>query len=68
VPIYTKYSLKSEIEELKGIMLSRRSILRRTYRQENRFLAHALRHGKRAYRKMVGEEQKWVDGEATIEI
>lgn len=68
MPIYVKYSPKNEIEELKRTMLSRSSVLRRTYRQENRFLAHALRHIMKTYRKMMEEEQKWIDDETTIEI
>jgi amino acid transporter len=51
VPIYIKYSPKKEIAELKESLLSSDSILRRAYSQEERFLAHALRHIKRAYRR-----------------
>ena len=68
MPIYSKYSPKSEIEEFKKAMLSRSSVLRKAYQQENIFLAHALRHIKRTYRKIGGEEQKWIDEEAIVEI
>jgi len=58
-PIYAKYSPKKEMTELKKTLLSRDSILKRAYRQEQRFLAHMLRHTKRAYRKITGKEQTW---------
>jgi len=59
VPIYAKYSPKKEMTELKKALLSRDSILRRAYRQEQRFLAHMLRHTKRLYRKITGKKQTW---------
>ena len=59
IPIYVKYSPKKEMTELKEALLSRDSILRRAYRQEEKFLAHLLRHVKRAYRKMAGKKQTW---------
>jgi amino acid transporter len=52
VPIYIKYTPKKEIAELKGALLSRESILRRTYSQEERFLAHLLGHIKSSYRRI----------------
>ncbi len=58
-PIYMKYSPKKELVELKTALLSRESILRRTYRQEQRFLAHMLHHIKRLYRKRMGKKQTW---------
>jgi len=60
-PIYLKYSPKKEMMELKKALLIRDSILRRAYRQEQRFLAHMLRHIKRAYRKITGKKQTWRD-------
>jgi amino acid transporter len=57
VPIYIKYSPKKEIAELKYGLLSRESVLRRTYTQERVFLAHVLLHIKRAYRKATRKEQ-----------
>lgn len=57
VPIYIKYSPKREMTELKEALLSRDSMLRRAYRQEGRFLAHALRHLRR---RTTGEREKWV--------
>jgi amino acid transporter len=57
VPIYIKYSPKKEIAELKNVLLSRETILKRTYTQERVFLAHVLLHIKQAYRKATGKEQ-----------
>jgi len=59
IPIYVKYSPKKEITELRKTLLSRESILKRVYRQEQRFLAHLLRHIKRGYRKIAGKKQTW---------
>jgi hypothetical protein len=57
VPVYIKYSPKKEIAELKNVLLSRETILKRIYTQEQVFLAHILLHVKRAYRKATGKEQ-----------
>jgi hypothetical protein len=57
VPIYIKYSPKKEIAELKNVLLSRETILKRIYAQERVFLAHVLLHIKRAYRKAARKEQ-----------
>jgi len=57
VPIYLKYSPKKEMTELKKALLSRASILKRAYRQEQRFLAHLLRHVKRGYRKTLARNK-----------
>jgi amino acid transporter len=57
VPIYIKYSPKKEISELKEMLLSRESMLKRAYSQEERFLAHLLRHIKRSYRRIGGKKQ-----------
>jgi len=59
VPIYIKFSPKKELTELKRELYSRSSVLERAYRQEQRFLAHALRHVKRVYRKAAGKKQSW---------
>jgi len=59
VLIYVKYSPKKEMTELRERLLSRDSILTRAYRQENRFLAHILRHIKRIYRVLTGKKQTW---------
>jgi hypothetical protein len=57
VPIYIKYSPKKEIGELKNALLSRETVLKRIYTQENVFLAHLLFHIKRAYRKATRRGQ-----------
>lgn len=59
--IYVKFSPKKELAEVKRKLVSRDAILGRTYRQEQRFLAHALRHMKRAYRKATGKKQTWAE-------
>jgi amino acid transporter len=57
VPIYIKYSPKKEIAELKEALLSSESIMKRAYSQEERFLAHALMHVKRLYRRIASKKQ-----------
>jgi APA family basic amino acid/polyamine antiporter len=57
VPIYIKYSPKKEIAELKEKLLSRESVMKRAYSQEERFLAHALMHIKRLYRRIASKKQ-----------
>jgi len=59
VPVYFKYSPKKEIVSLKTALSSRDSVLKRTYRLEQRFLAHLLRHIKRGYRRLTGKKQTW---------
>jgi APA family basic amino acid/polyamine antiporter len=59
IPIYIKYSPKKEMTELKETLFSRDSVIERAYRQEERFLAHILRHIKRVYRKITGKKQTW---------
>jgi amino acid transporter len=59
LPIYIKYSPKKEITELKEKLLSRESVLRLAYSQEERFLAHIFRHIKRLYRRVTSKKQTW---------
>lgn len=59
IPIYVKYAPKKEMAELRKTFLSKDSTLKRTYRQEQRFLAHLLRHIKRGYRRIAGKKQTW---------
>jgi APA family basic amino acid/polyamine antiporter len=59
VPIYIRYSPKKELSELRDALIAREAVLERAYRQEGTFLAHVLRHVKRAYRKAVGKEETW---------
>jgi amino acid transporter len=63
IPMYIWYSPKKEMDELRDVFLSRDSILQRTYREEERFLAHMLRHVKRLYRRIVGKENPWIVAE-----
>ncbi len=56
IAIYVKYSPKREITELKEALLSRDMILRRAYRQGERFLAHLLMSVNRAYRRVKKKE------------
>jgi amino acid transporter len=57
VSMYIKYSPKKEISELKEALVSRESMMKRAYSQEERFLANVLRHIKRLYRKVETEKQ-----------
>ncbi len=59
VLIYIVFTPKRELTDLKNAMLSRDSIIEHAFRQEQKFLAHALRHVKRGYRKAVGRKQMW---------
>lgn len=59
VPIHVRYSPKKEMTELKQALLSPESILKTAYNQENRFLAHLLKHLKEYYRRIRGREQTW---------
>jgi APA family basic amino acid/polyamine antiporter len=58
IPIYIKYSPKKEIAELKEALLSSESIMKRAYNQEERFLAHALMHVKRLYRRIASKNRR----------
>ena len=53
--IYIKFSPKKELTDLQKDLYPKSSVLERTYRQEQRFLAHVLRHIKRIYRKVTGK-------------
>lgn len=59
IPIYIKYSPKKELTDIKNALISREAILERAYRQEDRFLAHFLRHVKRTYRRIRRKEETW---------
>jgi APA family basic amino acid/polyamine antiporter len=63
VPMYIKYSPKKEIAELKEALISREATLKRAYEQEHTFLAHALRHIKKQYRRVTGKKQTWDETE-----
>jgi hypothetical protein len=57
VPIYIKYSPKKEIAELKAALMSPETILKTAHAQEERFLAHVLKHIKNFYRRRIGKKQ-----------
>jgi len=59
--IYMVFTPKKELTELKEQLLSRESILERTYAQEQRFLALVLHRIKRAYRRLTGKNPTWVE-------
>jgi APA family basic amino acid/polyamine antiporter len=59
LPIYIVYSPKKEIAELKEKLLSREYTLRWAYDQEERFLAHVIRHIKRFYKRVAGKKPTW---------
>ncbi len=53
VPIYIKFSPKKELTDIKKTFLSEQNILRRIYRYEHVFLAHALHHLRQWIRRML---------------
>ncbi len=57
IPMYIKYSPKKEITELKSVLLSSESVMKRAERQEQRFLANVLRHVKHLYRRTRRRKQ-----------
>jgi len=59
IPVYTFFSPKSELHELREIFLSREAILTRAYRQGNIFLAYALRRIKWSIYRRRGIEKAW---------
>jgi APA family basic amino acid/polyamine antiporter len=59
VPVYTFFSPKKELEELKAAFLSRESILERTYHQEEVFLAYVMRRIKLLIYRHRGIEKAW---------
>jgi len=63
IPIYIKYTPKKELKEIKEEITSRDFILLKVYRDEEKFLAHLLRHTKRGYRKRSGKKQVWKDAD-----
>lgn len=63
IPIYTRFSPKKELKELKRILVSTPNRLRRAYRQEQRFLGNIFRLIKRYYRRKTGRKQAWAEVE-----
>lgn len=60
VPLYTFFSPKKELQELKEAFLARDAILERAYDQGERFLAHALRRIKWMAYRVKHVEKAWV--------
>jgi len=58
VPVYIKYTPKKEIAQLKQTLLTQETRLKTAYDQEHLFLAHALRHIKKLYRKAKQKNQE----------
>jgi amino acid transporter len=58
VLMYIKYSPRKEITELKQALLSPEASMKRAQRQEERFIAHVLRHIKHFYRRRKSAQQE----------
>jgi APA family basic amino acid/polyamine antiporter len=59
VPVYTFFSPKKELAELKHAFLSEEAILERTYHQEEIFLAYVLRRIKLLIYRRKGIKKAW---------
>lgn len=59
VPIYVFFSPKKEIKEFKDVFMSRGAILKRTYEQGERFLAHPIRHIKWTIYHYTKKNRAW---------
>jgi len=59
VPLYTFFSPKKELQELKEAFLSREAILERTYHQEEVFLAYVMRRVKLFIYRRKGIQKAW---------
>jgi amino acid transporter len=56
VPVYTFFSPKKELAELKGLFLSREAVRERARHQATRFLAYGLYAARAVKRRMVGPQ------------
>jgi amino acid transporter len=54
VPVYTFFSPKKELEELKAVFMSREAVLERARDQATRFLAYGLYAARALKRRMIG--------------
>jgi amino acid transporter len=64
VPVYTFFSPKKELVELKGVFLSEDAVLQRTYQQERTFLGFVLQRIKLLIFRIRGIEKAWnIQGE-----
>jgi hypothetical protein len=59
VPVYTFFSPKKELHEMKGAFLSEEAILERTYRQEKTFMGYVLQRIKLLIYRIRGIEKAW---------
>jgi len=64
IPIYTFFSPKRELDELKTAFLSEEAILDRTYHQEQVFLAYVMSRVKLLIYRRKGIERAWSVEEA----
>jgi amino acid transporter len=62
VPVYTFFSPKKELEELKAIFMSREAVLERARHQATRFLAYGLYAARTLKRRMIGPSDQSVPG------
>ena len=59
VPVYTFFSPKKELTELKEAFLSEEAILERTYHQEKTFMAYVLQRIKLLIYRIRGIKKAW---------
>jgi hypothetical protein len=59
VPVYAFFSPKSELQELKELLVSREAILTRAYHQGDLFLAYVVRRVKWRVYRARGIERAW---------
>jgi len=68
VPVYTFFSPKKELHELKEAFLSREAILERTFHQEKVFLAYAMRSIKLLIYRRKGVQRAWIVEDKALSI
>jgi hypothetical protein len=59
VPVYTFFSPKKELHEMREAYLSEEAILERAYHQEETFMAYVLRQIKLLIYRIRGIETAW---------
>jgi hypothetical protein len=59
VPVYTFFSPKKELHEMKEAFLSEEAILERAYHQEETFMAYVLQRIKLLIYRIRGIEKAW---------
>jgi APA family basic amino acid/polyamine antiporter len=58
IPIYARYAPKKELKEIKSELFSRKTIMEKVDREEQKFLAHPLSHVKKLYRRSTQKEKR----------